>query len=103
MGLGNIFALLLIPAHGLTLALWARHNRAAEAGAAPANGAPAGPGRPPLRGWLGAPAAAPPTAAPAGPGGPPVRGWLVASAAAVVVAGPVVLISIGQRSQVGWL
>ena len=79
MGLGNIFALLLIPAHGLTLALWARYNRAADAGAAPADGAPAGPGR------------------------PPVRGWLVASAAAVVVASPVVLISIGQRSQVSWL
>src|SRR5215468_2035461 len=72
MGLGNIFALLLIPAHGLTLALWARHSRATDA-------------------------------APAGPGWPPVRGWLVASAAAVIVASPVVLISIGQRSQVSWL
>ena len=82
MGLGNIFALLLIPAHGLTLALWARHDRgveAADAGAAPAGGAPAGPGR------------------------PVVRGWLIASAAALVVASPVVLISIGQRSQVSWL
>jgi mannosyltransferase len=81
MGLGNIFALLLIPAHGLTLALWARHDRATNAGAAPA----------------------PTDGAPAGPGRPPVRGWLVASAAAVVVASPVVLISIGQRSQVSWL
>ena len=82
MGLGNIFALLLIPAHGLTLALWARHDRgveAADAGAAPAGGAPAGQGR------------------------PVVRGWLIASAAALVVASPVVLISIGQRSQVSWL
>lgn len=26
VGLGNVFALLLIPAHGLTLALWARHD-----------------------------------------------------------------------------
>jgi mannosyltransferase len=32
-----------------------------------------------------------------------VRGWLAASAAAVVVASPVVLISIGQRSQVSWI
>jgi mannosyltransferase len=84
MGLGNIFALLLIPAHGLTLALWARHDRGAgatDAGAAPApvGGAPAGQGR------------------------PAVRGWLIASAAALVVASPVVLISIGQRSQVSWL
>jgi len=82
LGLGNIFALLLIPAHGLTLALWARRGRAtgpAAAAPAPAGGAPAGPGR------------------------PPVRGWLVASAAALVVASPVALISIGQRGQVGWL
>ena len=34
MGLGNIFALLLIPAHGLTLALWARHNPATDDGSA---------------------------------------------------------------------
>jgi mannosyltransferase len=86
MGLGNIFALLLIPAHGLTLALWARHDRATDAGAAPVGAAPA-----------------PTDGAPAGPGRPPVRGWLVVSAAAVVVASPVVLISIGQRSQVSWL
>ena len=32
-----------------------------------------------------------------------MRGWLAASAAALVVASPVVLISIGQRSQVSWL
>ena len=94
MGLGNIFALLLIPAHGLTLALWARHNPATGDGSAPApadgpapapGGAPAGPGRQAVRGW------------------PAVRGWLIASAAALVVASPVVLISIGQRSQVSWL
>ena len=61
MGLGNIFALLLIPAHGLTLALWARHNPATGDGSAamaadgsapaPAGGAPAGPGWPAVRGW----------------------------------------------------
>jgi len=77
MGLGNIFALLLIPAHGLTLALSARHDRGVAA-------APAG-------------------AAPAGPRRPPVRGWLIASAAALVVASPVVVISVGQRGQVSWL
>jgi mannosyltransferase len=84
MGLGNIFALLLIPAHGLTLALWARHHQAMDVGAAPAGADPAG-------------------GAPAGPGRPPVRGWLVASAAAVLVASPVALISLGQRSQVSWI
>ena len=89
MGLGNIFALLLIPAHGLTLALWARHNPAAGDGSAPA----------PADG----PAPAPADGAPAGQGRPAVRGWLIASAAALVVASPVVLISIGQRSQVSWL
>ena len=93
MGLGNIFALLLIPAHGLTLALWARRSPAADTGApAAADGlptaagaAPAGPGWPTVRGW------------------PAVRGWLAASVAALVVASPVVLISIGQRGQVSWL
>jgi mannosyltransferase len=89
MGLGNIFALLLIPAHGLTLALWARHHPATDDGPAPAA--------------AGGAVAAPAGGAPAGPGRPPVRGWLVASAAALVVASPVVLISIGQRSQVSWL
>jgi len=64
LGLGNIFALLLIPAHGLTVALWARRDRGV---------------------------------------GPLVRGWLVAAAAAVVVASPVVVISVGQRSQVSWI
>jgi mannosyltransferase len=75
LGLGNIFALLLIPAHGLTLALWARHDRAASADAPPA---PTGKAL-------------------------PVRGWLAASAAAVAVASPVIVISIGQRGEVGWL
>src|SRR5215472_8241944 len=85
MGLGNIFALLLIPAHGLTLALWARRGPSADDGAstapdgAPAAvdgasaaadgapvavaGAPAGPEWPAVRDW------------------PAVRGWLIASAA----------------------
>jgi mannosyltransferase len=89
MGLGNIFALLLIPAHGLTLALWARHNPATGDGSA----AVATDGSAP----------APAGGAPAGPGWPAVRGWLAASAAALVVASPVVLISIGQRSQVSWI
>src|SRR5215831_4694741 len=74
LGLGNIFALLLIPAHGLTLALWARHDRAGGADAPPA------PGK-----------------------APPVRGWLAASAVAVAVASPVIVISVGQRGEVSWL
>jgi mannosyltransferase len=97
MGLGNIFALLLIPAHGLTLALWARHNPATDDGSAavPADG----PAPVPADG----PAPVPADGAPAPQGWPAVRGWLVASVAALVVASPVVLISIGQRSQVSWL
>jgi len=79
MGLGNIFALLLIPAHALTLALAlrARRDPPAEAGAAPV---------PALAG-----------------GGPLVRGWLAAAAAAVVVTSPVIAVSLGQQSQVSWI
>ena len=79
MGLGNIFALLLIPAHALTLALAlrARRDPPAEAGAAPV---------PALAG-----------------GGPLVRGWLAAAAAAVLVASPVIAVSVGQQSQVSWI
>ncbi len=47
VGLGNIFALLLIPAHALTLALWARRGWAAPGGTTPL-----------VRGWLVAAAAA---------------------------------------------
>jgi mannosyltransferase len=79
LGLGNVFALLLIPAHALTVALWARRDRAAPT--AP----PAGTQR-----------------APAG-GVPLVRGWLAASAAAVAVVSPVMVISFGQRDQVSWI
>ncbi len=84
MGLGNIFALLLIPAHALTLALWARRDLPANSGALPAK------------------SGAPPARAPAG-GGPLVRGWLAAAGAAVLVVSPVIVISFGQRSQVSWL
>ncbi|HYA51573.1 MAG TPA: glycosyltransferase family 39 protein, partial [Streptosporangiaceae bacterium] len=97
LGLGNIFALLLIPAHGLTLALWARHDRrvgAASAGAPPAPGGDAA---------GNAPADYAPTGdAPAVPGWP-VQGWLAASAAALVVASPVMAIAVGQRGEVSWL
>ncbi len=75
MGLGNMFALLLIPAHALTLALWIRHGRAADAGAGSTPG-----DRRPL-----------------------VRGWLAASAAAVLVTSPVIVLSAGQQSQQSWL
>jgi mannosyltransferase len=79
MGLGNIFALLLIPAHALTLALAlrARRDPPAEAGAAPV---------PALAG-----------------GGPLVRGWLAAAAAAVLVASPLLAVSLGQQRQVSWI
>ena len=77
MGLGNIFALLLIPAHALALALWGRHDPPAGTGAA-AGAAAAG-------------------------RGPLVRGWLAAAAAAVLVASPVIAVSVGQQSQVSWI
>jgi mannosyltransferase len=79
MGLGNIFALLLIPAHALTLALAlrARSDPPAETSDAAV---------PALAG-----------------GGPLVRGWLAAAAAGVLVASPVIAISAGQQSQVSWI
>jgi len=79
MGLGNIFALLLIPAHALTLALSLRARR----------DPPAGVGAPPVPALAG--------------GGPLVRGWLAAAAAAVLVAGPVIAVSLGQQGQVSWI
>jgi mannosyltransferase len=75
LGLGNIFALLLIPAHALTLAEWNRRARAI-----PASDPPAAAGERAL-----------------------VRGWLIASAAAVAAVSPVIVISLGQRDQVSWL
>lgn len=75
LGLGNIFALLLIPAHALTLAGWNRRARQI-----PAGDPPAAAGERAL-----------------------VRGWLIASAAAVAVVSPVIVISVGQRDQVSWL
>jgi mannosyltransferase len=84
LGLGNIFALLLIPAHGLTLALWARHDRCVGTASTGAPPAPTGD-------------------APAVPGWPAVRGWLAASEAALAVTSPVMVISVGQRGEVSWL
>jgi len=84
LGLGNIFALLLIPAHGLTLALWARHDRGEGAASTGAPPAPTGDARA-VRGW------------------PAVRGWLAASAAALAVTSPVMVIAAGQRGEVSWL
>jgi mannosyltransferase len=82
LGLGNLFALLLIPAHGLTLAAWIRRARPA-------------------------PASAQPGAASTQPGSADdrslVRGWLAAAAAALVVAAPVMIIAWAQRSQVNWI
>jgi mannosyltransferase len=75
LGLGNIFALLLIPAHALTLAAWNHRARRAP------------PGDPP---------------APAGERAL-ARGWLIASAAAVAAVSPVIVISLGQQEQVSWL
>jgi mannosyltransferase len=75
MALGNMFALLLIPAHALTLALRVRRDRASNAAAQPTPG----------------------------DSRPLVRGWLAAAAAAVVVASPVLVLSVRQRTQESWL
>jgi len=96
LGLGNLFALLLIPAHALTLAWWRRAGHAAAAA-----GQPATAGR--------RPAAA--GSQPATAGGQPApgpdrllrRGWLAAAGSALLVASPVAVISWSQRSQVSWL
>ncbi|MBO0775654.1 MAG: glycosyltransferase family 39 protein [Actinobacteria bacterium] len=76
LGLLNLFALLIIPAHGLSLA--ALRRRGQPGGPQPAQ--PAAAGTRPL-----------------------VLGWLTAAAAALAVASPVALAGYGQRSQVAWI
>jgi mannosyltransferase len=87
LGLFNLFALLLIPAHGLTLAVFVflRHRQAGrtDVGSA-AEVAGAGAGQQ-AGAW------------------PPVRGWLTAAVIALVVASPVIVLGWQQRSQIAWL
>jgi mannosyltransferase len=78
LGLLNLFALLLIPAHGLMLAALARRDAAARmpgAGDSPADGTTR----------------------------PLVRGWLIAALAALVVASPVAFFGWRERGQVAWI
>jgi len=74
----NLFALLLIPAHGLTLAALARRNAAIE-----------------MPGADGSPTDA--TARPL------ARGWLIAVLAALVASSPVTYFGFKERAQVAWI
>jgi mannosyltransferase len=78
LGLLNLFALLLIPAHGLMLAARARRDAAVElpgAGESPAGTATR----------------------------PVVRGWLIAVLAALVASSPVLYFGWKERGQVAWI
>jgi len=78
LGLLNLFALLLIPAHGLTLAARARRDAADRVSAEAES--PAGRTARLL-----------------------VRNWLIAAVVAVVVSSPVVYYGWRERSQIGWI
>jgi mannosyltransferase len=77
LGLLNLFALLLIPAHGLALAALARRDAAVRSGA---EGSPADAATRPL-----------------------ARGWLIAVLAALVVSSPVAFFGWKERAQVAWI
>jgi len=91
LGFGNLFALLLVPAHALTLALLARGD---------------GPQEPPAARRLGGNT---PAARPASPArhGPPdrglVRGWLIAVAVAAIAVSPVAVAGYSQLHQIRWI
>jgi len=78
LGLLNLFALLLVPAHALALAARARRD---AGGGMPADGE------------------SPATASPR----PLVRGWLIAVAAALVACSPVAFFGWQERGQVAWI
>jgi mannosyltransferase len=124
LGVANVFALLIIPAHGLTMLLaprtWAGPARASGAIPAPPGPVPGGHGRDP--GPVRAPAAG---AAPLHGGAPPDRssppggramrpgrampadsvlaGWTVAAGLAVAVTCPLIVLAYRQRHQIGWI
>jgi mannosyltransferase len=84
-GLFNIFGLLILAAHGVTLLLSSACDRAGARGQTGARGRA---GRPPGTGrWLGR---------------IPLR-WLAASAAAVLVLGPLLGLASRQQTQIAWL
>ena len=80
LGLFNLFALLLIPAHGLTLALRLRRTAQANQQTAGSGGSDAHSATRPL-----------------------VAGWLAATAAAIVVISPVAVAAFRERGQIGWI
>jgi len=73
LGLFNIFSLLLVPAHAVTVALTARRRRGEPGWAA-------GPGR-----------------------GPLLARWAVAAGAATVLVSPLIVAGWAQRQQIGWI
>ncbi|HWG65624.1 MAG TPA: glycosyltransferase family 39 protein [Streptosporangiaceae bacterium] len=77
LGFGNVFALLLILAHGVTLACWLRSRRAGRSAGAPA--------------------------AERGGDRSLILGWLVAVVAAAVVVSPVAVVGSAQLHQIHWL
>jgi mannosyltransferase len=87
LGLVNIFGLLLIPAHGLTVALTARRPAGLRPGDLPARDLPAGGLRP---GGLR-------------PGGRLLAGWLAAAGAAVALVSPLCWLAWQQRAPENWL
>jgi mannosyltransferase len=80
LGLLNLFALLLIPGHGLTLAVHVRRKSRVSRRIAGADGANERAATRPL-----------------------VMGWLVSAAAAVVVASPVAVLGVRQQRQIAWI
>jgi mannosyltransferase len=90
LGFLNMFGLLIIPAHAITLALARRHGSAGPSGEPPGGGAtgrqgtPAGRGTP---GWAGASA----------------RGWVIAAAVALVAIVPIAALAWHERFQLAWL
>jgi mannosyltransferase len=87
LGLVNIFGLVLIPAHGLTVALAARRAGGRPAGDGPAGDGPAGD-------------------RPAGGRRPGVRllaGWLAAAGAAIALVSPLCWLAWQQRAPENWL
>jgi mannosyltransferase len=77
-GLFNVFGLLILAAHGVTLLLTDARRLATDAGTAPRPGPGRRIGRIPVR-------------------------WLAASAAAVIVLGPLLRVAYRERKQIAWL
>ncbi len=89
LGSLNIFGLLIVPAHAVTLAATRRRPTHGSAGGEKADG-----GREPAGGGEGDGA---------DPGTGVLRGWLIAVAAAVVGVSPVALFAWRERAQFAWL